>query len=317
MSTTTATRRQSAVPDATQLVLRVIAAVSLLWVVASVLLAIARGDFSRAVAAAPGLILFGASLYALGQLMRVVRLALLIGDARLSLRYLASLHLFTAGVALGTPLRLGDAYRATELGRSAGGMIIGFTYVWIERLFDAAVILPLLLYAASRAGDEASSYAGIAGFTLLFLCLSILFVALLPDNLRRIGTYLIRRHEAHWTIRALRLIDEVRHVMRRIPLILRGKTASLAALTLLIWLFELGSFTVVALARHPDKDPLGGLLAFLSQTTGSGTLPDLLAKAPTLETSELIYLTGSQAPLAIIALVAALFYARASRRRKS
>lgn len=317
MSITTVARRQLTISDASQWMLRVLAAVVLLWVVTSVLLAIGRGDFSNALATTPQLLLLAASLYALGQLMRIVRLALLIGDARLSLRYLASLHLFTAGVALGTPLRLGDAYRATEVGRTTGGTIIGFTFVWIERLFDAAIILPLLLYAASRDADEASSYTGIAFFTLLFLCLSVLIVALLPDNLRRIGTYLIRRHEGQWTIRMLRLIDEIRAVMRRIPVILRGKIASLAALTLLIWLFELSSFTFVALSWHPRKDPLGGLLAFLSQTTGGGTLPDLLARASSLDRAELAYLAGSQAPLALIALAAALHYARASRRRKS
>ena len=317
MNITAATRRQLAVSDAIQLGLRVVAAVVLLWVVLSVLRGLVRGDLSGAFAATPGLILFAGSLYALGQLMRIVRLALLIGDARLSLRNLACLHLFTAGVALGTPLRIGDVYRATELGRKTGGLIIGFTYVWIERLFDAAVILPLLIYAASREGEEAYSYVGIAGFTLLFVCLSVLLVALLPDNLRRVGTYLIRRYEGQWTIRALRLIDDIRAVMRRMPAILRGRIASLTALTLLVWLFELSSFTVVALFWHPEREPLSGLLTFLSQTTGGGTLPDLLSEASSLDPAELAYLTGSQAPLALVAVAAAIQYARLSRRRGS
>ena len=317
MRVASAPRGQLAISNAIQLMLRVIAVTILLWAFASVLLATARGDFSDALRATPGSILLAATIYALGQIMRVVRLALLIGDARLSIRHVANLHFFTAGVALGTPLRLGDAYRATELGRTTGGLIIGFTYVWIERLLDAAVILPLLLYAASRRGDEASTYLGITAFTLLFVSFSVLLVALLPDNLRRVGTYLIRRHEGQWSIRALRLMDDVRAVIRRIPVMLRGKIASLTALTLLVWLFELGSFTVVTLSWNPGSDPLGGLLAFLSQTTGGGILPDLLARAPNLNPAELAYLSGSQAPLALVALAAAVQYLRVSHRRKS
>lgn len=314
MTAYAATRKQMGVPHAIQLMLRVVAAAILLWVVGNVLVAINRGYFSEAVIARPGLIVLAGSVYALGQLLRVVRLALLIGDARLSLRHLASLHLFTAGVVLGTPLRLGDAYRAIELGRTTGGTIMGFTYVWLERLLDASVILPLLLYAVSGGAIEAMRFVGIAFVTLLFVCWSLALVVLLPDNLRRVGTYLIRRHEGQWTIQTLRLIDDIRAVMRGIPVILRGKIPSLWALTLLIWLAELGSFTVATLSWHPARDSLGGLLAFLSQTIGGGTLPELLANAQSMDLAELAYLSGSQGPLAIFALIAAFAYARRSPR---
>ncbi|NUT01029.1 MAG: hypothetical protein HOP96_08655 [Sphingomonas sp.] len=317
MSSASLARGRASTAKAIRLALRIGAGLVLLWVVGSALVAGLSGAFSEVLARTPKLILLAAVLYALGQLMRIVRLALLIGNARLSLRHLAGLHLYTSGVALGTPLRLGDVYRAVELGRITGGTIVGFTFVWLERLFDAALILPLLLYAVSRNPNPGSSYVGIAFFTLLFLAVSVILVALLPDNLRRVGTYLIRRHEGDWTIRCLRLIDDIRGMMRRIPNILHGKVASLAALTLLVWCFEVSGFAVIMLGWNPGLDPLGGLLAFLSQTVTGGTLPDLLIRGDGFIPAKMAYLAASQVPLAFVSAIAALYLARLWIRRNA
>ena len=299
-------------------ILRGVGLLVLVWVVWSVLAALGRDHLWEVASAAPGSILLAACLYALGQLMRIVRLALLIGNARLSLRRLTSFHLFTVGVALGTPLRLGDLFRAIELGRMTGGVVAGLTYVWIERVLDAAIILPILLVEIGSGESGAiGRYLGIAVFTFLFIVASILMVALLPDNLRRMGTYLIRRHEGYWTIWVLRRIDEARATIRRIPAIVRGKVASLAALTVLVWCFEIGGFVVVMLAWRRDVDPLGGLLAFLSQTTAGGTLPDMLAPGVGLGSAVIAYLAASQVPLAIIAVIAMFYYLRLPVRRKT
>lgn len=262
-------------------------------------------------------IALAAGCYALGHLFRIVRLALLVGNARLSLRQLAAFHLFTAGVGLGTPWRLGDLYRAIELGNITGRITTGFTYVWIERLFDAAFLLPvvaiLLTFAlAGGQADSLSAYGGLIIFTLVFVVVSILLVALLPDNLRRVGTYLIRRHEANWTISALRGIDEMRVVMRGIPHHLRGRMGSLAALSLLIWLFEILGFSMVMPVSQAGMNPVEGLLSFLSQTTTGGFVPQLTGSA----SGDVVrYLIASRIPLALIAAASAVYYLSASATR--
>ncbi|HTI02928.1 MAG TPA: hypothetical protein VL752_18430 [Acidisoma sp.] len=300
--------------------LRAVALLVLFRCVWAVLAAAARGELAAEVAAHGPEALTVAAVYLAGHVMRVVRLALLIGNARLSLRRLTAFHFYTAGVAFGMPLRLGDAYRGIELGLFTGGTVFGITIVWIERLFDLAVLLPLLLVTLGYAsladhGYALSAYAGITLLTLLFVSLSALMVAIVPDNLRRFGTYLIRQHEGAWTIKALKGIEDLRRTINRIPVLIKGKIPSLVALTVLIWMFEFGSFEVLVSGVAGSGGGLSGLLAFLSRTTTNGNLPDALAKLGSLDAFARMYVVAGQAPLAIIAAAAFFVYASGNGRR--
>lgn len=299
--------------------LRGAAVVLLAWAVLWALSALVSGAVLAVVANTPVTLLAAACLYGLGHLMRIVRLALLIGDARLSLRRLGAFHLYTAGVSLSAPFRVGDAYRAVELGAVTGVVTEGLVFVWIERVLDAALILPMLFLALLAVEQPGAfrAYAGIAGITALFVLVSVLLVALLPDNLRRVGTYLIRRHEADWTVHALRLIDQARATIHRIPALLGGKVASLVALTVLVWAFELTSMGVVLAGWAPGLNPLGGLLAFLSATTAGGTLPEVILVAHRAPGFVVAYLSAGQIPLAFVALVASVYYLKSVRRGRA
>jgi hypothetical protein len=300
--------------------LRAVALLVLFRCVWAVLAAAARGELAAEVATHGLEALAVAAVYLVGHVMRIVRLALLIGNARLSLRRLAAFHLYTAGVALGTPVRLGDANRGIELGLLSGGVVFGITIVWIERLFDLAVLLPLLLVTLGYAsladhGHAMSAYADITLLTLLFVSLSALMVAIVPDNLRRFGTYLIRQHEGAWTVNALKGIEDLRRTINRIPTLIKGKIPSLVVLTVLIWIFEFGSFEVLMSDGAGSGGGLSGLLAFLSRTTTNGKLPVLLAQLGSLDPFVRMYVVAGQAPLAIIATAAFFVYASGHGRR--
>ena len=203
--------------------LRAAALLVLGYTVWAVFAAAQRGELVAEVAAHAPIALSVAGLYLAGHLTRAVRLALLIGDARLSLRRLIAFHFYTAGVAFGMPLRLGDVYRGVELGLFSRGVVFGITIVWIERLFDLAILLPMLFitlgYVSLRAHDHGiGAYAGITLLTLIFVSASALMMTIVPDNLRRFGTYLIRQHEGAWTVRALRGIEDVRRTISRLTL---------------------------------------------------------------------------------------------------
>jgi hypothetical protein len=295
-----------------RVITRVLAVAILAWVLTAVFTALLTDPQIFRVTATWRPVTLALTCYVIAHLTRIVRLALLVGNARLGLRRLAAFHLFTSGVALGTPFRLGDLYRAIELGGMTGRLTMGVTFVWIERLFDAAILLPLLailLFLAVGNGLAAplAGYAAVTGLTCAFVMVSVLTVALLPDNLRRVGTYLIRRHEDPWTVSVLRVLEETRWTMRRIPSLLRGRIASLAALSMLIWLFEVWGFSIVMLGWDEGTNPVKGLLSFLSQTTSGGVLPQML---PKVALGVLAYLAATQIPLAIVAAVCGFCYLR-------
>lgn len=291
-----------------------------LWVAVASALVIVRGPVPGVAASAPATVLAAFALYASGHLLRIVRLMLLLGNARLSVRRLAAFHFFTSGVGLAAPLRLGDVFRAVELGSLTGGVVHGITFVWIERVLDAVFLTPMLVLliflTVGELPDAAGTYGGFVLTIFSFVAASVVLVALVPDNLRRVGTYMIRRYERPWTLLVLRGIDEIRAAARRVPLLLRGKLASLLALSMLIWLFELASFAVALLSWEPGANPFTGLLAFLSQTAG-GALPAVLASLGRQSLAYQTYIAAALIPLAFAALAGGLYYWRSLSRRKT
>lgn len=268
--------------------------------------------------AAPwGLMLGGAVVYLGSHLMRIVRLALLNGDARLSLRSLAQVHLFTASVALVAPFKLGELYRIVELSVLTRSATRGVVLVWLERVFDVVVILLLLGAAALAQPSSAGSFLGVLAISLGFVVATLLLVVLLPENLRRIGSYIMRRRRAEWSVGVLWLISEVRGMVGRMSQMLKGRYASLFVFTLMIWTLEGLSFGLIASGGRGVFEPLAGLLSFLSLTTKGETLFTFLGRWQALTPPEglMTYVVATQGTLLLVGLGFGLAMARARLRR--
>lgn len=259
-------------------------------------------------AATIGTILVAGIIYFAAHFLRVARLALIASDARLSLRLLTSVHLFTAGVSLGLPFKLGDIYRAGELAAISGGVIRGVTLVYVERVFDVAMILLLLVVALFLGSPLNSGYVPVLLASLLFVSITIAVLVLVPDNLRRISSYIIRRYDQEWTVGALRRMGEVNAIIQGAATMLNGRYASLFAVTLLIWTLEALSFAIIFARLGSDVEPLPGLLRFLSSITEGETLLNRLAPAnlPQLASAALAYLAATQVPLLFVSIAAGL-----------
>ncbi len=243
-------------------------------------------------------------VYFASHFARVVRVALIAADTRLSLRRLINLHFFTSAVSLGLPFKLGDAYRALELAGHVGGLTRGIVVVGVERVFDVALIL-LLIAAAFAFGSALSpDLAPVLAASILFVAVTAAALLLLPDNLRRIATYVIRRYDRPWTVRVLRGIANARTVVGSVSRMLKGRYSSLFSLTLVIWTFELLCLGLILNAAGVDGGPVDALLRFLSSITEGATLLDRSGDwSWTLEPT-LMYLAATQIPLAFAGLLA-------------
>lgn len=257
-------------------------------------------------------LLLAAATYILSHIMRIARLALLSGDARLSLRSLAQTHLFTAGVSLITPFKLGEAYRMAELSILTGSPVRGVVLVWLERVFDVVVILALLIVASIWQPQAIASYAGVLGLSLLFVLATLVLVVLVPDNLRRIGSYIIRRYDQAWTVRILWLITELRGIISRMSQMLHGRQLSLLVFTIVIWTLEGLSFSLLVSEGQNLLRPFAGLLSFLSLTTEGETLTTFTQRRTDGAISESLfsYVVATQGTLLVVAIVAGLAMSR-------
>jgi len=266
------------------------------------------------------LMVAGAVVYLGSHLARIARLALLNGDARMSLRELAKVHLFTAAAALATPFKLGEPYRIVELGVLTRSATRGVALVWLERLFDVVVILMLLGAAAIAQPAGVEAFMGVLLISLGFVLVTLLLLVLLPENLRRVGSYLVRRHRSEWSVGVLWLISEARGMVGRMSQMLRGRHASLFVFTLAIWTLEGLSFSLIVQAGRGVFEPLAGLLAFLSLLTQGETLVTFLQRWQGLTAPEglITYVVATQGTLLVLGLAcgAAMVRTRLLRAQK-
>jgi uncharacterized membrane protein YbhN (UPF0104 family) len=259
-----------------------------------------------------------ASIYLLSHLLRILRLALLVGNWHIGFRKLGSFHFMTAAVSLMTPLKLGEVYRVLELSHLTGGIVRAVVIVWWERAFDMAAILLLISVVAIGSSTAAANIYGVASLVVAFILMTVIVVMVLPENLHRLSVFIIRRYENVHTISLLRLIDILRRSIEEAPRVVRWKLASLATLTGLIWTFEAACFAIVFPALSGTLEAvLNALLAFLSAVAlGETLLGDLAAGHDTIRgRSVLFYMTVTQIPLAFLGVVAAGYYTIGRLRR--
>jgi hypothetical protein len=255
-----------------------------------------------------------AAVYLMGHGLRIARLALLIGQRSPGLRMVASFHMMTAALSLAAPLKLGELYRILEISSIAGGFVRGVVIVWLERAFDAALILAMLLLALTSASNGMSQgFFAVAALTAMFIAVTAIVVFVVPDNLRRMSVFIIRRYESEQTVQVLRFIDLVRRAIAEAPRIVNGKFATIATLTVLIWSCEAVAFALLLpVLDAAMQSALVALLNFLDSLTRGATLVGVLehGELATFSANVLPYLLATQVPLAIIGFGAAIFYVR-------
>ena len=284
----------------------------LLYMAGKAVLNLGTGSLAGPMSHSPVALAASAALYLASHFVRVARLALITADTRVSLRSLASVHLFTAAVSLAVPFKLGDLYRVIELSALVGGATRGVTLVFVERACDVGLILLLLVAALSFGPAAAGAYGPVLAASLLFVLVTLLVVVLLPDNLRRFGSYVIRRYDRPWSVEVLRRISELRTIIAATAKMLSGRYPSLFAFTFVIWALEASSLTIVLATYAADFHPLGALITFLSSITQGETLLNRLDSAQLAMHSRtaLAYLAVTQLPLVAGGLLAGIRLSR-------
>lgn len=317
IATTSAARQRRSFWERASLALMVLALGALIYLVARIALSLSAGEFALAAAPVSGWsIALAALIYMGGHGFRVLRLGLLIGGWRVGLRAIATFHLMTAAVGLTAPLKLGELYRVIELANLAGGLVRAVLIAWWERVFDIAVILLILAIAiaATPAAAHVAFYA-VAAFAMAFVLLTAIVFFVAPDNLRRLAVLVIRRYDSPRSVPLLRALHTTREAIQEAPWLVKNKLPSLITLTALIWTCELACFAILFPAMSSSfAAALEGLLSFLSALTLGETLLGVLDG----RTGEpLHYFAATQAPLALVGLVAGAAYAAMRWKRGS
>lgn len=259
-------------------------------------------------------LLAGVLVYLLGHCLRAARLALLLGDTRISLRNLAAFHFWASATALLIPFKLGDVVRAATLSSLTGSLRSGVAFVWMERLFDATILIPLLVIVTVGTPNVIPGMLGLLVGTATFVLLSIAILVLAPDNLRRIGTLVFLRYSSLNSVVILRVLKGAQIYLLRVTNQLTGRTLLLLTYTLFIWVFELAAAWLVMASRRQGDDPFVALLSFFSSLIeGEALGATLMASSqPNGMVDDLHYVVATQIPLLLCGIVAGFLLIKGS-----
>lgn len=266
-------------------------------------------------------LLAGIALYLCAHFLRVARLSLLIENASIGLRQICLVHLYTAAVSLILPFKLGEAYRVAELGillRQSGRALL---LVWIERAFDIGLICLMLLFTAFFHPAAMDMMQPLIVISLAFTFTTLVAFGVLPENLRRLTLYVIRRYNSDRALSVLRLIDAIQGFIDQGRRLVRGKVLTVFAMSLGIWILELQVFaTFLSAVDLPIKSLVAGLQVYLSNVSLSGGYgllhaagagQSLAGMAPALTMAgAATYHFVVTIPLFLVGTAAAMIYAR-------
>lgn len=214
------------------------------------------------------------AIYLVAHVLRIARLVILLGDSGRSVRDVAVAHALTAPIAALLPLKLGELARVLAIGRASRGPVHGLKALWIERTFDAAAIALAGTVVLALRPDAVQAVAPVVLAAVAFLGLTAAAIVLLPESVGMAKAWLIRRYTAQWANRALAAMHALRDALQSSRALLRGKVATLMALTAAIWSVEALAFaTLLSVdggAAQLASEVLGTLSGALAPGAGSG-----------------------------------------------
>ena len=118
----------------------------------------------------------------------------------------SQVHLFTAGLAVLLPFKLGDLVRIREVGRRDGPVRTGLLAVWLERTMDAAVLAVLVIVAAIGVPDSLGAADAVPRRDGDVRRRDVVLITVVPDNIRELMLHLVRRPFGERSVSALRVL---------------------------------------------------------------------------------------------------------------
>lgn len=237
-----------------------------------------------------GLLLAAAAVYALGHLLRGLRLVVLLNDPLVGARRILAAHVLTSGLGLLLPFKLGDLVRMRVTGVLVGSTVRGVVATVLERCLDVGVILAITIVAATTADELVGLLTPLLVLSGVFVLATVAAVTVVPGYLRALSLYLVRRPRQPPGVRLLSVLARTIDVLDEAPRLLLRRTPTLVALTGLVWCAELAALRLAVPVLGDDLVRLSGALASFLASLSSGavallpsTLREGLATAPLLD----------------------------------
>lgn len=244
-------------------------------------------------------------VYLAAHSLRFIRLSVLLGAS--GLRKLLALYFYTTACSTLIPFKLGELVRVNEIAWWAGSYWRGLLVVWVERAFDAIVLLATIICLVYQTEVEVAAVKALLLAIASFILVSTLLLFILPEQLISLNLHVIRSYEGRKALRLLRLIDAFYVLLQQFKPLITGKFFTLSFLTMAIWSLE---WWAVALLFEQSQFTYG-LATLITQFSDTITLPH--STAAQLSAALLGFNATKVATISLAGLIALLFYAHTRR----
>jgi hypothetical protein len=217
------------------------------------------------------------AMYLGSHLLRALRLAILVGNPRVSVRRIGQVHLTTAAASLLLPFKLGEVFRIAELGHLLADVGFSVTVVWLERAFDFAVLTLVIGVIVVAVPEYIPGIRMLLAITVLFVAGTAMVFTVVAEGLPTLSLFVLRRYDGPRAVRVLRGLQWLREALALGPRMIVGKVATLFILSVAIWALELGALATTMPPASRAIELLGQLAVYLSSGSLQGLNLDVTA----------------------------------------
>ena len=213
------------------------------------------------------------SVYLMSHVFRFLRLVVLLRNPGLRLRRVLQVHLFTSGLGVLLPFKLGDLVRIREVGLLTHSWRTGLLAVWLERALDATALAVLVLVTAVGLPESLPLVTPFLVVGTIFVLGTVAAITVVPENIRAVMLHLVRRPFGERSVTALRLLRATLATLHEAPNLLRGRVLTLLLLTALVWCAELAVVSIAVPGADAQLSQLSTSVLSLLSGISSGATP--------------------------------------------
>lgn len=184
-----------------------------------------------------------AVLYLAAHALRAARLSLLLGVGRVPFYAILGCNAAMSFLTLALPFKIGELARALEFYRLTKCDPRALFAIWIERCFDAVIVLCLIELASSAVLDQAFAQWTRRGL-LVLLCMSF-FVVLFGRSALSALLRLLGASQSQRSLKLMRAARRVEAMAARMPSLAWPDLALLLIVSGAIWLLEIAAVLAV------------------------------------------------------------------------
>lgn len=176
-------------------------------------------------------------------LFKMARLYLVLMEHRIPFGRFVLLYFRTTFVNLIVPFKLGEIYRVEEIARETRVWQVGLLSVLVDRYFDIAALVVLLLPLDLFFGGRLSVITIV--FVVVILAVAFVYMKF-PPSYTYLNRYLIMRRASSRSMAALKGLDVTKNWYDFTKKLITGRSALIVAASFLGWICEIVTLWAVA-----------------------------------------------------------------------